>query len=123
MKRLTFALAFLLVFAEQAIAQQVVQSGMGGGSWKQLVAVILNTAGVVLVVQLLKFFLPILKERYPWALPIIATLVGPGVAYLQITVAGWAGVDVDFTPVVAALTGGMAVAAHQVKAQTKEVPQ
>ena len=111
----SLAFLYVLIFASAATAQTT--AAVSGGNWKELLATVINTAGVIVVVQVIKYLLPVLKVQYGWAIPLIATVAGPGVAALQSLVAGWLGVQVDFTPIVAALTGAAATAAHQVAHQ------
>lgn len=91
--------------------------------WKELLAMIINTAGVALAVQVIKFLMPVITDKYGWAVPILALVAGPFVAALQGVLAkalGYPGFD--FSMVVAALTGGTAVAINQVYRQAKEGP-
>lgn len=115
------ALVLSLVWVDAGIAQQV--GTVTPPSMKELLAVLINTAGVMCVVQVIKFYLPYLTDKYGWVMPLIAMASGPVVAFLQgflATKLGYPGFD--FSLIVAALTGGTAVAAHQVYAQQKEGP-
>lgn len=92
-------------------------------SWKEFVAMLINTAGVALAVQVIKFLLPVITDKYGWALPILAMIAGPAVAALQGVLTRALGYpSFDFSLIVAALTGGAAVAANQVFRQAKEGP-
>mgnify|MGYP001570446798 FL=1 len=109
------ALALVVLVASVAFAQ----SGAGGVAldWKPLLAMAINTVGVMLVTQLIKTGIPIIHSAVPWLLPILATLAGPVVAVLQSLLAGWVGVPIDLSPLLGLATGGAAVAMHQVHRQ------
>ena len=81
--------------------------------WKNLIAMFLNTVGVLLLTQLIKVGVPIIRSAAPWLLPILATLAGPVVAVVQNLLAQWIGLPIDLSPLVALGTGGAAVAMHQ----------
>ena len=81
--------------------------------WKNLIAMFLNTVGVLLLTQLIKVGVPIIRSATPWLLPILATLAGPVIAVVQNLLAGWLGLPIDLSPLVALATGGAAVAVHQ----------
>ena len=89
--------------------------------WQFLVAVLINGVGVLAVVQLVKVHLmPFLKAQHPWALPILAVLAGPIVGFATEFLMAFLGYPIDLSAIVAALTGAMAVVAHQVKAQASK---
>lgn len=89
---------------------------------KELLATLINTAGVMLAVQGIKRLRPYLADKYGWALPIVAVLLGPIVATAQAYLAAKLGFQIDLSLITAALTGGAAVAANQVYRQAKEGP-
>src|SRR6266446_5566399 len=106
---------FVILFlaATDAFAQA---SGVGQPfDWQQLVGVFINTVGVLAVVQVINKYLPAITEKYGYAVPILATVIGPALMSLQGTLTSALGFEgFDFTPITAALTGTAAVAAHQV---------
>ena len=85
--------------------------------WKNLIAMFLNTVGVLLLTQLIKVGVPIIRSATPWLLPILATLAGPVIAVVQNLLAGWLGLPIDLSPLVGLATGGTAVAMHQIHRQ------
>src|SRR5262245_55551186 len=106
-----------LLFATDAWAQasNIVPSP---APWRLLVGVMINTAVVSAVVWLIKRYLPLIEEKYGYTLPIIATALGPVLMSLQAYLTKQLGYEgFDFTPISAALTGSLAVAAHQVYKQ------
>jgi len=120
---MTFLLAFaLLLTASPAWAQA---SGVSQPfDWRQLVGVAINTVGVLGVVQFIKWALPRIPEKYGYVIPFIATAISPLLMSLQGTLATALGFQgFDFTPISAALSGTVAVAAHQVYKQAKQAKQ
>lgn len=92
--------------------------------WRQLVGVLINTVGVMLVVQGIKWALPHLVNQYGFLMPVLATALGPVLMLAQ----GWLTTNLgyegfDFTPIAAALTGTTAVAANQMYKQYKQGPK
>ncbi len=115
------AVVLSLCYIDLAWAQTI--GAVQPSNWKELLAVLINTAGVMAAVQIIKVVLPFLTDKYGWLVPILAMLAGPVVALIQGGLAKVLGYEgFDFSLVVAALTGGTAVAAHQIYAQKKEGP-
>ena len=85
--------------------------------WQYFVALLLNSFAIVVAVQLLKVWVPILREKVPWLFPIIAMVIGPLMAMATSAVSGYLGYPVDFGSIAAIFTGGSAVAFHQVYTQ------
>lgn len=115
------AIALSLFMLEPAFAQQ---AGVTGSSWKELVATLINTAGVMLLVQGIKLAVPYLSDKYGWALPMAAMILGPLVATAQAYLSAKLGypVDLNWTLINTALTGAGAVAAHQIYTQHRQGP-
>ena len=82
-----------------------------------LIAGFINTVLVLALVQLLKVNVPILKEKIPWLIPIIAGGIGPGIAAGQNALFGWLGIAMDLSPIAAIFTGATATAVNQVGKQ------
>ena len=112
-------IVFLFLGATDAYAQA---SGVGQPfDWRQLIGVLINTVGVMAVVQGIKAFQPVIAEKYGYSIPVLATVLGPALMWLQGVLSTWLGFQgFDFTPITAALTGSAAVAAHQFYAQAKK---
>lgn len=81
--------------------------------WREVVGMFINTVGVLLLTQLIKVGVPIIRSAVPWLLPIIAIFAGPVVAVVQNALAGWLGLPVDLSPLLGLATGGAAVAMNQ----------
>ena len=90
--------------------------------WQLLVATLINGIGVLALVKLITgTLMPFLRVNYPWAIPILAVIAGPVVAFATEWLMAFLGHPIDLSAIIAALTGALAVAAHQVKAQAKKV--
>jgi hypothetical protein len=87
--------------------------------WKTVLATFLNTTLVVAVVAGINAFRPVIREQYPWAVPLMATILGPIVGVAQTWILAKLGITVDFSPIVAALAGAAATTVHQVGKQAK----
>jgi hypothetical protein len=111
----------LVAWATEAVAQTTAEVAPSSG--KELLAILINTLGVGLTVQLVKQFRPMWADKYGWLLPIIAVAAGPVILFAQSYLAAKLGYDIDLSVLVGALTGTAAVAAHQVYIQKKEGPQ
>ena len=91
-------------------------------AYQQIVANFINLVGVLLIVELLKLVIPKLKELVPWAIPIIAAVIGPILAMLQGYLGAWLGIEINLDPIVAIFTGASATALFQVQHQrTKQI--
>ena len=82
--------------------------------WKPVVAVLLNGAVVMVVIQLLKYFVPILKKTSPWVLRTIVLIAPFVLGELARLAAAWLGVPIDFGPIINALSGIGALTAFHV---------
>jgi len=82
--------------------------------WQQIIANFINVVLVLVVVELIKMALPILKEKVSWLLPIIAAAIGPAVSLIQGYLGGLIGLPIDLSPIVAIFTGGSASALYDV---------
>lgn len=88
-------------------------------SWGLIVAVLINTAGVMAVVTVINRIMPKLRAAVPWTVPLIASLlVGPALVAVQSWLSTWLGVPIDLSAIAGAATGlgtgALAVTAHQV---------
>lgn len=87
--------------------------------WGEIGATAVSAVGVLIAVRFLTWALPILRQRYPWSLPIIAALGPVGLAKLSEILLGVFGYPVDFGPLLDLLGAGgaFAVVIHQVHKQ------
>jgi hypothetical protein len=88
--------------------------------WRLLVAMFINTGLVGFGVTLLTRYMPILKQQYPYLIPIIAACAAPFIAAVTNLLASWLGYPIDLGPILAVLTGTTAVFAHQVGKQIQK---
>lgn len=99
--------------------------GVPGASWWQAtLAAAVNTGGVLLLVQGIAWAVPYLRERIPWAVPILALVAGPAVAWVQSQVAAFTGLPIDLSQVQVAFQvalGAGAVAVSQIYSQQQRV--
>lgn len=96
-----------VVFAADPAASQKTQ-------WFTILGAMINTAGVLAVVQILKVnIIPAVREKAPWILPILTGAIGPAIAALQNLLSGVLAVSITLDPVVAVFTGAAAVAVNQ----------
>jgi hypothetical protein len=102
-----------MIYLLQAAPPPVIDWGMIG-------AAAINSVGVLLAVQVIKYYLPMLRTKYPWAIPIIAVLAGPAFAQLTSLLFGILGHPVDLGPILGALTGTAAVAMNQIGKQARK---
>lgn len=76
---------------------------------------VVNSGLVFALVQLLKVnILPALREKAPWALTLLAIVIGPAIAVGQTYLSGFFGVPIDLTPLGGILGGATAVAGYKV---------
>ena len=87
----------------------------------QIIAAFINSVAVLGIVQFLKVNIPILKEKLPWLIPIVAGAIGPAVAAGQNALSTWLAVPINLDPIAAIFTGTTAVAIYQVGKQIQKV--
>lgn len=90
--------------------------------WGEVGAMAISAVGVLIAVRFLTWALPILRQRYPWMLPILAVLGPAGLTKLSEILLGVLGHPVDFGPLIDLLTGGgaFAVVIHQIYKQSRK---
>lgn len=86
-------------------------------NWGEVAAAAINSVGVLLAVQGIKYVLPIIRQKWPWAIPIIAMLGGIGIGALTNYLFELIGYPVDLSAIESALTGAGAVALNQIGKQ------
>jgi hypothetical protein len=99
-------------------------------AWRTIIAALINGALVMVAVQLIKVYMPYFKVRIPWALPLIAMVAGPLIAWFQGFLADLLGQPIDLAPILGPYTeevigvaaGAFAVTVHQLKQQS-ETPE
>lgn len=89
-------------------------------NWNEVIAAVINTAAVLVVCQFIKLYKPKITETMGWLLPFFTLLLGPILAKVQSIIAVWLGVPIDLSPIIAAWTGGAAVAVHQIYHQVEK---
>ena len=88
--------------------------------WNEILAVLINSVLVLMAVQFIKTTgIPWLKANTPWALPLIAVLVGPIMTYLTGIISSTLGYPVDLSPIAGLFAGMAAVVMHQVGKQAE----
>jgi hypothetical protein len=88
--------------------------------WGSIIAAMINTVLVLGIVQLLKTYIPKLKEVTPWLIPILAGAIGPAAAAGQNYLGSLLGAAIYLDPIVAIFTGASATTANQVYKQAKD---
>ena len=69
-------------------------------NWMELVALAANSGLVLVLVQIIKIkLLPVLKEKFPWSLPMIASVLG----FMSAIVLSSIGIDIS--PIVGLFSG------------------
>ena len=82
-------------------------------NWMEILAAFVNGVLILVVVQFLKVKgMPYLKVHAPFVLPILALVAGPLFAYLTAIVSGLIGYPIDFSAIVAVLTGAVAIVVY-----------
>lgn len=87
--------------------------------WGEVAAMAISTVGVLIAVRFLTWVMPILRQRYPWVIPLLAVVGPAGLTKLSELLLGVFGFPVDFGPLIDMLAGGgaLAVVAHQIYKQ------
>lgn len=110
-----FVTAWLLTgFASSLVGAQASPPVAEPQPINSLIAMMINTGGTLLLVQLLKsYVVPQVRTATPWLLPILAMLGGPVVSLVQSYLAKKLGYPVDLSPMVGLFSGAAAVAVNQ----------
>jgi len=87
--------------------------------YNQIIANLINTTFVLIIIQLIKTYIPFIRQSVPWLLPILAGAIGPAIALLQNYLSQYLVFSIDLSPIIAIFTGATATAIHQVKVQIK----
>lgn len=83
--------------------------------WQEMLAGLINGILVLSIVQYLKASgMSWLRMNAPWALPAIALSAGALLTIASVFVSGFLGFPIDFSPIVAVLTGSLAVTVYDV---------
>lgn len=113
-RTLLLSLAVLLSLTGVGAAQTVTPTEVVTVDWKMILATLINGTLVLAVVSIINAYKPTFREKYPWAVPLLATLLGPALGAVQTYILAKFGIQVDFNPIIAALAGAAATTAHQV---------
>lgn len=82
-------------------------------NWFEILASLINGVLVIMAVQYLKNYgMPWLKANVPWVLPVLALVAAQLFGFLASLIGGFLGYPIDFSPIVAVLTGSLAVTAY-----------
>ena len=83
--------------------------------WQELAAAFINGVLVLVIVQYLKTSgMSWLKTNAPWLLPIIALSAGLVLTAAAASISGYLGYPIDFSPIIAILTGSLAITTFDV---------
>jgi len=84
--------------------------------WQEVVAGLINGILVIAIVQYLKGAgMSWLKANAPWSLPIIAMVAATVLTAASSGIGALLGYPIDFSPIIAVLTGSLAVTVFDVK--------
>jgi hypothetical protein len=84
--------------------------------WFLIIANLINYVLVIAGVQWLKSAgMDWLKDNAPWSLPILALVGAQALNFLASTISTALGYPVSFDPIIAVITGSMAVVSYDVK--------
>lgn len=93
-----------------------------GAAALQALGMAINTGGVYLLVFLLLKWRPVLKEKRPHWIPVLAIIAGPLLNALAAFGTELLGVGLDFSPLIGVIGGTGAVAIDQLYRQKKKAP-
>jgi hypothetical protein len=86
-----------------------------------ILAAFINTVVVLAVIQVAKIKIPIIREKVPWLLPILAGSIGAPLLAAQNYLTTLIGLPVDLSPIIGIFTGATAVAVNQVGKQVTKI--
>jgi hypothetical protein len=89
-------------------------------NWFEIIAYLINSVLVVIAVEGLKKYWPSIKDKYGFLIPIIAPIAGLAINTVAKLVSDLIGYPVDFSPIIAIITGTTAVWVSQVGKQIKK---
>lgn len=113
-----FIFAFMLCVSivTVALAQPVTPAAAAVEiDWKLILATFVNGTLVLLIVSVINAYKPVIRESYPWVVPLMATALGPVIGAAQSWALSKLGIQVDFSPIIAALAGAAATTAQDRK--------
>ena len=83
--------------------------------WQELAAAFINGVLVLVIVQYLKTSgMSWLKTSAPWLLPILALSAGLILTSAASAISGFLGFPIDFSPIIAVLTGSLAITVYDI---------
>lgn len=84
-------------------------------NWNEVLASFINVVLVMIVVQFLKNKgLAMIKEKFPWLVPILPTAVGFLLSYVTTYLTDKLGFPIDLSPIIGVFNGLLAVTAYEV---------
>jgi hypothetical protein len=89
-------------------------------NWFEIIAYLINSVLVVIAVEGLKKYWPAIKDKYGFLIPIIAPVAGLAINTGAKLISDYLGYPVDFSPIIAVITGTTAVWFSQVGKQIKK---
>lgn len=115
-KRILLA-SFFLLMPILAFGEEGVLATNAEMSWMEFLALTIDSFVVVGVVWLLTRYMPVLKEKVGWLLPMISMGIGPFMVMLTNALSEALGYPVDLSPIAGVFVGGSATALHQFRKQ------
>jgi hypothetical protein len=88
-------------------------------NWAEVIAYLINTVLVVLIVQGMNKVWPMIKEKYGFIIPLASPIIALAINTIGKVIGDLLGYPVDFSPIVAVITGTTAVWGHQLFHQMK----
>lgn len=121
--KLTLFLLFFMaaaLFAQEVSGEELQAGAEVAEAALQALGLALNAGGVWFLVFLVNKYRPLLREKAPHWIPIIAMLAGPLLNAFAAVLLQYAGMEIDFSPLIAALAGTSAIAFDQVGRQYRK---
>ena len=98
---------------------EIVLTFLAALPWQSIAAFLINSVGVVLLVQLLKKY----REQVKPYIPIIAPFLGVALPVAATWLSAFLGIPIDFSPLIGFFAGFGAVGLHQAVKQIRKRPR
>ena len=118
-----FVTLALLALPGLALAQTAPPTGADPFPWQTAVATLINGAGVFSALWVFNRYIPIVREKIPALVPILAGGFGPAVGYVQNALTAWLGMAIVLDPLLTVFTSFTAVAGHQIYKNSVDDPK